>query len=490
MREKARSYVWLITGCALFAFIGWKWNIVVAAWIAPALLLRFFRGQRKWYAALPAYPLLMLASFAKFTGTWGEVIGTGVEAAISAILPIPLLAALFADRYFRPRTPSWLSLLIFPSSYVVMDFLFGLIPRLGTSNSITVSQFPFPSALQVASIAGIWGVSFALLLAASAFAAWWEKGFPAGRGTLSMQTACGLVCFLLVAGGFRLSAFAPKADTVKVAGITVGLPRNYWEVILDRGVPREGSQLFKKEFSEIETSLFAKSDECAAAGAKIVFWSEGNLFVYEDDLDALLAKACAFARERRLYFAPSLQVLHFDSRVNDARSVMITPEGEIAYTNNKHESYYPTNSDGVIHYADTPYGRIASAICFDMDFPAYIRQAGKEAVDIMLVPAYDTRGGSPFHSYSGLLRGIENGFSVFRSVNSGTSLAVDYEGQILAQQDFFHSRDGILFADVPMKGIRTPYSRLGDWLAYAAMLILAAALVLRFAVRHRARKEA
>jgi predicted amidohydrolase len=55
-------------------------------------------------------------------------------------------------------------------------------------------------------------------------------------------------------------------------------------------------------------------------------------------------------------------------------------------------SLYSVDSAGVIPFADTPFGRIASAICFDMDFPGYIRQAGRKSVDIMLVPAYDTKG--------------------------------------------------------------------------------------------------
>jgi apolipoprotein N-acyltransferase len=272
---------------------------------------------------------------------------------------------------------------------------------------------------------------------------------------------------------------------VKIAGIAVGQQADYWDEILEKGVPEEEAAGYRGDFARLEATLMQKSEQAAMAGAKIVFWSESNLFAYENDLPGLLARAQDFAREHRIYFAPSIQVLRFGSTVNDSRSVMIRPDGEIAYTNKKHVSWYRTDSDGIIRYVDTPYGRIGSAICFDMDSPGYIRQAGANSVDIMLVPAYDTEGGSPYHTYVGLLRGPENGFSVFRSVSHGTSIAIDYEGNARAEQDYFSSPDGILFADLPTKGARTPYAASGDWLAYASFLFLLAILVSRMAPARR-----
>ena len=37
-----------------------------------------------------------------------------------------------------------------------------------------------------------------------------------------------------------------------------------------------------------------------------------------------------------------------------------------------------------LQWVDTPYGRIGAAICFDFNYPTFIRQAGKDGVDIML----------------------------------------------------------------------------------------------------------
>ena len=43
----------------------------------------------------------------------------------------------------------------------------------------------------------------------------------------------------------------------------------------------------------------------------------------------------------------------------------------------------------IIQSVETPYGRIAISICRDMEFPKYMRQAGRAGVDIMLSSAYE-----------------------------------------------------------------------------------------------------
>lgn len=482
------DFVWLGAGTFLYVFVSWKWNLAIAAWAAPVFLLKFTRGRRTWYAALLAYPPLILASFLKFSGTWGDIIGPVIETAVSAILPLPLVAALLADRAFRRRLPAALAPLIFPAVYVCLDFIFSHIPSFGAAGSMAVTQFYATPLLQILPLTGIWGVSFLITWTASSLAAWWENGFPIEKAALPALAAPFAAGLLLIAGSLRLNAFSPDARTVKVGGIAVPMEQDYWERILDRAAPREEAPAFKDELARLERTLLQRSEAAANGGAKVIVWSEANLFLYEEDLPAFLARARQFAVTHQVYFAPSLQVLHYGSSINDNRNLMITPQGETAYSYTKRMTLYRSDADGIIRFVDTPYGRIGSAICFDMDFPGYVRQAGKKAIDIMLVPAYDTKGGSPFHSYVGIERAPENGFSVFRSVSHGTSLAVDYQGRVLGRQNYFTAGGNIFFADLPIKGVRTPYAYIGDWLAAASLLFLLGAAL--YAVLNRRRAKA
>ena len=131
--------------------------------------------------------------------------------------------------------------------------------------------------------------------------------------------------------------------------------------------------------------------------------------------------------------------------------------------------------DGVIHFSDTPFGRVASVICFDMDFPGLIRQAGAARVDLMLVPSRDWKAISPYHTHMAVFRAIENGFSMVRSAGSGLSAAVDYQGRVLSSKNFFTSAKKIMYADVPTKGVATIYTKIGDlfaWLCIGGFTII------------------
>jgi apolipoprotein N-acyltransferase len=121
----------------------------------------------------------------------------------------------------------------------------------------------------------------------------------------------------------------------------------------------------------------------------------------------------------------------------------------------------------IIQTASTPYGVIGVSTCRDMSFSSFIRQAGKKNVDVMLGPSYDfPKSVTP--SY--YLRAVENGFSFVRPTYNGISYALDYNGNILAWMDSEQSKDGMMYADVPVKGIRTLYSSWGDLLGWASII--------------------
>ena len=47
MNNKSLRYIYLTIAAILGLFIGGKWNIPLAAWIAPLFVLRFFRESDK-----------------------------------------------------------------------------------------------------------------------------------------------------------------------------------------------------------------------------------------------------------------------------------------------------------------------------------------------------------------------------------------------------------------------------------------------------------
>jgi apolipoprotein N-acyltransferase len=102
--------------------------------------------------------------------------------------------------------------------------------------------------------------------------------------------------------------------------------------------------------------------------------------------------------------------------------------------------------DGRIPTADTPYGRIASVICHDMDFPEHIRQVGRAGADVLIVPTGDWRAVGPTHSRMAECRAIENGVSMVRPARWGISSAVDAYGLTLATMDEFTAEQRVMVA--------------------------------------------
>ncbi|MBN1667462.1 MAG: hypothetical protein JW862_10250, partial [Anaerolineales bacterium] len=162
----------------------------------------------------------------------------------------------------------------------------------------------------------------------------------------------------------------------------------------------------------------------------------------------------------------------------------ILPDGTIAYTHfkgrNPNAGYYQGNA---IETIDTPYGRIASPICYEMEFHRFIRQAGEKGVDILIVPGDEpSRDNTVVHTEVSMFRGLENGFSILRTTLEGLTLGMDYQGRVLSQLNYYNTLENrTLITELPVKGTRTLYARWGDWFAYGCMVLLAAMAILAIA---------
>ena len=471
--------LWLAIGAGAYAFIGWRWSAPAAAWIAPVFLVRFFRNQEKWYTPLLSLPFLYAAFLTNMIGAWDLPIIAQVI--LPAVVPLPLILVLYIDRALSPRLGGIWATLVFPAAYVTMDYILGFT-SLGTLFSTASTQFSFATIAQAASVTGIWGISFLIAWFASIVNTVWENGsdlnMPRGKDYTRpvhnpVMVFVAAVLLVVVYGSVRIATSPSRTETVRVAGITVEHPRDYW-ALLDIGTPKEEVDRYGEEIRGVEDALFTESNRAAQAGARIIFWAEGNGVIIGEELEGFISRAGDFAKRHGVYFAPAILELRYGSSLNYNEVLMFTPAGELAFTYQKTKSWLPVESDGVIKTIETPYGTLAAAICFDLDFPHFLHQAAKAGTDIMLVPGYDSERIRPFHTEPALLRGIEGGYSVVRQVNKGTSVAADHRGTVLARQDYFMTEDRLMFADVPIEGSRTLYGCIGDWFAWASIALFLA----------------
>jgi apolipoprotein N-acyltransferase len=223
------------------------------------------------------------------------------------------------------------------------------------------------------------------------------------------------------------------------------------------------------------------------AGAKIVFWGEINAPLMKEDESAFVTRGGELAAKYHAYLGMALAVWTRERRPPmENKLVLIQPNGQVAWEYNKArpvpggDAALQIPGDGKLRVLDTPYGRISSIICFDGDFPQVVAQAGTLRTDLMLDPSSDWRAIDPWHTQMASFRGIEQGFNLIRQTSQGLSAAYDYQGRRLASMDHYQTADYAMVSEVPTKGVRTIYSRFGDWFAWACLIALVVLLSLSF----------
>jgi apolipoprotein N-acyltransferase len=105
-------------------------------------------------------------------------------------------------------------------------------------------------------------------------------------------------------------------------------------------------------------------------------------------------------------------------------------------------------------------------------FQQLAKEYGNIGADIVAVPASDWRGIDPLHTRMAAYRAIEQGHSVLRSTRFGLSAAINPFGKMTSQMSSFDSNNKIMISQLPIKGISTLYSIIGDILVYLSIVFI------------------
>ncbi len=430
-------------------------------------LVRFMRSQKPARGYLVG--VLALAGVSYFG--WKGMVPLSRSAYVPFIVLVSFIFLLpyLYDRLLAPKLPGFASTWVLPLSRTALDYLISLVSPFGTIASPAYTQSGFLPLLQIVSVTGMWGVTFLIFWFAAVVNWAWEEGFEWRRIRRGVALWAGTLTLVLLLGQLRLALFRPTSSTVRVVAITA------FDARASR-LPEEGAAL-REASARIREDYLARSEREALAGAQIVCWPEVAVPVTREDEGRLIERGRALARRDGIYLLMSLHTLGNPGEQSDNKMVLAGPSGPILWDYLKTKTFPDPDrpGDGKIPTAETPRGKLAGAICLDMDFPGLIRQAGQKRADILLAPYLDWRAIAPLHARIAVFRAIENGVSLVRPASNGLSLAVDYQGRVLAAMDHFAARDRVLRAQIPTRGVATVYSRVGDlfaWLCVGGFLFI------------------
>ena len=475
---QALPSIWLLLGASLLALTT-RMAIPPLAWAALLFLLHASRsvtgpvGIAWFWLALYVSVLVGIRPSLPASGS--------TYFAISAFVATTTALPFLVDRILWQRAGPAPAVLIFPVAFVAVEFL--RTPLMATWYSMAYTQYGVLPLMQVAAFAGIWAITFLMAWFASACDLAWRNGFAASAGGRPLAIVTAVIAIVVLAGTIRVAIAPTDRPSMRVA--TINRP-------LDLFVPGEMTRIAEGRVSPTERPAFAEklrrlhdwfldgSRREARAGARLVLWPEQNLLVFKDDEPAFLERATRLAADEHVYLAMGMGTIYLGERLPfENKLVLIDPTGRIAMSYVKEhpvmgwEASIMRVGHGGIQVLPTPDGRIGGAICFDADFPSYIRQAGLGVTELFVLPANEWRPIKDIHFQMHVFRAIENGMPIVRAAAVGLSAAIDPWGRVLGVADHLAPGDSTLVAQVPIGHVPTLYARVGDlfaWLCVAGLV--------------------
>jgi len=423
-------------------------------WLAPIPILFVAQGLRPlsvFFVSSLAWLIGELSQWNYFT----RILGIPVPIAL-LFLVIPAflfsLGVLFTRSFFLRQSPI-LAALAFPVYWVGWEYLSAISSPHSTFGNLGYSQMNCLPLIQIASITGIWGLSFLVFLFASTTAVLLTGiGRPLSRRVLAFGTSA-LLCAVFAFGEWRL-ATRPDGQSVMVTLIAKDVPMSAY-----LGSEEQAIRLFADYANEI-TRVTPVGTQVVVLPEKIGRVKEKTL----PQIDALFAAAATAARS-----AIDLGLVRLTPSGGYNSSRFYSAEGKVTANYDKHHLLPGIEPERPGHERvtlDQASGRWGFQVCKDMDFPQLSREYAGDGAGFLLVPAWDFVADGWLHARMAALRAVENGFVLARCARNGLLTLVDNRGRIIAEKPTKSGQFVSLTGKLTVTNEKTFYGQAGDWFAW------------------------
>ena len=368
-------------------------------------------------------------------------------------------------------------------------------------NFLAVSQYKVLALIQIASITGVYGVSFLMVwlsvsLGVTSAIAWHQRHAFAkclGQVSLPLAVLLGVIGF----GVHRLSVPQPSERELKLALVQPSIPQL---VIWD---DREKANRFGK--------LVALSREALATRPDVLVWPEAalpNVFTrFNRQTYAAVTNLVVPNHVWMIFGADDAEPKKHPLGANKAdffnSAFLVDPAGQLVARYHKRRlvmfgEYMPlahwfpflkylrsveggfTPGEAPVPFDLAGLGiNISVLICFEDVFPQLVRGAVSDDSDLLLNLTNNGWFGESAaqwqHAVSALFRAVENGVPLVRCTNNGLTCWVDPCGRLQeiyfpGTKDIYGAGFKLVRVPLPAKGVRRPstfYQRHGDWFGWS-----------------------
>lgn len=363
--------------------------------------------------------------------------------------------------------------------WTVMEWVRGMWPVGGfTWGELASTQTGNPFLLRLASVTGAWGISFVVILVAGLLLLALER--IRTRRALSVALLAASLGVVFAPGLIRLPQ--PDGRTVDVAALQVDVRQadGLASIAKDQKVAELNMALHER-LTANPPDLAVWGESALDPGANQPRFRAGVVRAVRDVGVPTLAGAVVETPEGRFYNEGIL--FNGDGGVvGEYRKVHLVPFGEyvpfrdqlswisalqqIPYDETPGDRVHPLTFDGVT---------FGDVICFENSFPSIDRALVAQGAGFLVVQtnnaSYGFTAASRQHLLMSQLRAVENGRWVVHAAVSGISAFIDPQGRVVSESRLF--QPAILRHRIQVSTRRTLYTRFGDWVPWAALLLSA-----------------
>jgi len=452
------------------------WPLIWFAF-APLLLAQYRVLPPRWAALAPA------VAYGGWMGVYfTQIFGLGRGAWYMQAWPLIVAALAFlmgrGDRPFHERTGYRWFVLQGAVAWLGLEMIRSFVPSLGTWAFVGYPLWAQTWFLQPLSIFGIFGLDLLIMLVNYALAQgalalcdrrWvWDDAPPAnGPATRRWLAAAGLLLAGWIGLSLLLLGAAPaNSATVRVAAVQPNLPRP---------AHRDAATSSETRLA----ALVAGTRQAAAQGSQLIVWPEMSLGF--DPQAAHTAELQALAAETGAHLAISYVV--DDDRGFRNEAAVLAPDGRFLGVYGKaHPVVFFGEPAGInagkFPVYETPLGRLATIICFDLNFTGPAREVAQAGAQLVAVPSLDGPTLAHIQVTQLVFRAIENRAAMVKADVAYDSAVIDSYGRILTSTATPAGAAAVLVADVPLGRANAPYTRLGDWVGWLCLAGFAVFIIL------------
>jgi apolipoprotein N-acyltransferase len=348
--------------------------------------------------------------------------------------------------------------------WTVTEWLRSLGPFGITGGGLAYPQIDFLALAQIARIAGVFGISFLVVLFnVLIFQIISEEGDWIGRLKSRKVGIATVLLFLIVSiiyGGIRLNRDPGFPNKITIAVIQAAIPQ---DVKLDYG-----------QVWAIVDLHDVLSRKVIGERPDIIIWPETAVTTYLNLAPNVQRAVEKLVRESKASYL--IGTSHTTGGKNYNSVVGFSPEGKIIGRYNKQRpvpfgEYLPLrpviypmlkgisllsedyHSDPAGNIIDLGKAKVGVLICFESTFPYLARNKMKKGADFIVVATNDAWFGDSAaltqHLQSSRMRAIENDVYVVQAANTGISAVIDPAGRIIEQTGI--DEEVVLLQDVFFK---------------------------------------